>query len=516
MTYTYNLIDQPWIPCVSPDGIVKGYTLREVLSRSHDLRAVVGDTPLETASIYRLLLAVLHSALRGPATAREWHKIWQDASLDRPWLHDYLDQWKHRFDLFDKDHPFYQARDERAKPKSVISLVMNMVAGNNASLFDHHTEEDGAVLDVPKAARSLITGMTFGLAGLTGMEQKNTDCPWSRGIVFLLNGATLFEILTLNLSTSIVQKRIPITGQDQPSWEMDDPFTPERKIPFGYLDYLTWQNRRLLLIPEGDECCPTVSQFMTAPALRLDPEILDPMKHYRVDDKLGNLVLRFNEDRALWRDSAALMKLHNPVSARPPENFNAVASLALDYGYIPSSSMLQYLALGMANNKAKIEFIRQENLPLPIAYLQDDEIIGLLTDCLVQAERINQVIARAGLILGLGLIKPGEIDKPLEKLSKETKDNLRALTSHWGSDRVYWSALELPFMKLLENLPVQIEKAVLDWRKDLKQSAWAAIDYAVQQAAETPAVYKSTVHAHSYLGNKIKEILVEDQQEAIA
>ena len=515
MMYSFNLIEQPWIPCVQANGQVQELSLRQTLTRSREFVAMTGDTPLETAAIYRLLLAVLHSALRGPSNAKSWQKIWSAGTLDAPWLHEYLDQWKHRFDLFDPQRPFYQAADERARPKSIISLVMEMASGNNASLFDHHIESEGAVLSVAKAARVLVTAQTFGLCGLSGMEQKFTDCPWARGVIFLVSGDTLFDLLVLNLATAIVQQRIPVTGPDQPAWESDNPYLPDREVPLGYLDYLTWQNRRLLLIPEGEASAPTVSQFTFAPALRLSADVLDPMKHYRVDEKRGNLVLRFDEDRALWRDSAALFHLHSPAVAKPPENFFAIASLAADYGYLPSSSVLRFVALGMANDQAKIEFLRQEQLPLPLTYLQDDEIIGLLSDGLTRAEQTFRALQMAGKVLALGVISSKDADKNWKELDRNTKDRAASLYSHWGSDRVYWGALELPFFRLLEDLPKNREQALANWNTEVHQTAWMSLDQAVEQAGDTPVALKAAVKARSILGGKLKEIFDQTQKEVI-
>lgn len=108
MTYSFNLLDQPWIPCTDLDGRMEELSLRETLARAHELRAVQGDSPLETASLYRLLLAVIHSVLRGPKTPDEWAALWQARRFDINRFDDYFKKWHSRFDLFDKERPFYQ------------------------------------------------------------------------------------------------------------------------------------------------------------------------------------------------------------------------------------------------------------------------------------------------------------------------------------------------------------------------------------------------------------------------
>ena len=59
MTISFNLIDEPWIPCIL-DGTRVELGLRDVLAQAQQLREIRGDSPLETASLHRLLLAVLH------------------------------------------------------------------------------------------------------------------------------------------------------------------------------------------------------------------------------------------------------------------------------------------------------------------------------------------------------------------------------------------------------------------------------------------------------------------------
>ena len=81
----------------------------------------------------------------------------------------------------------------------------------------------------------------------------------------------------------------------------------------GYLDYLTWQNRRILYLPEQRAGDVIVRSMTMGPALRLDPSILDPMKNYRADEKLGLIAISFSENRVFWRDSATLFTFHDKM-----------------------------------------------------------------------------------------------------------------------------------------------------------------------------------------------------------
>ena len=135
MTYSFNLIDQAWIPCTHPDGRMEELSLRETLARAHDLRGIQCDSPLETASLYRLLLAVIHSVLRGPKTKGAWAELWNTKQFETSKFDAYFKKWQTRFDLFDKERPFYQIRGETMVEKSALLLTHGMSTANE--LFEH-------------------------------------------------------------------------------------------------------------------------------------------------------------------------------------------------------------------------------------------------------------------------------------------------------------------------------------------------------------------------------------------
>jgi len=517
MTYSFNLIEQPWIPCVDTEGSVIELSLRETLVQAHNLRSIAGDSPLETAALYRLLLAVLHSALRGPENAAAWNELWQAGKWEAPWLHDYLGTWKHRFDLFDPERPFYQARDDRVEAKSIISLVMDMVSGNNATLFDHHLEETGVLLFPPKAARVVVTAQTFGLAGFCNPKQKLTftDAPWTRGIIFFVESDNLFETLALNMLRydDKYPQDIPLTNDDDaPAWEMADPYSPQREIPQGYLDYLTWQNRRILIIPNGEMKQPSVANITVTPGLRLDASLLDPFKHFRKDDLRGMLPLRFSEDRVLWRDSSVLFHIHNPEHARPPSNFEWVANLA-DKNHIKQHQTLRLMALGMANDQAKIEFFHQEHMPLPLDYLENDKLVGMLTTALDCAEETRKSLWSAASWMAVLIVAPNSDGKNWKNINRVTKDQASQLYYHWAVERFYWSALELPFFTLLESLPDDSESALNVWETKVRRTAWNAMEKAAELAGENIPALKAAVRARSILGGSLKGLFPELEKE---
>lgn len=493
MTASFDLISQPWIPCVGQDGFPAELGLRDALVGAHDLHELGGESPLVTAALHRLLLVVLHRVF-GPEGYDAWYGLWQAGRFDPATLDAYFAQWRERFDLFHPVRPFYQAADERVKPKSLTSLVHDVASGNNATLFDHHTDEGGLTLRPAQAARFLLVAQAFGLAGLSGLPQKFTDGPCARGIIFLVQGDTLFETLLLNLLRYDEEHPLPRRPDDRPAWEMTDPFQDDRSTPRGYLDYLTWQNRRILLLPEATDDGVVIRQMTLAPGLRLGEGIADPMKPYRRDEKRGLLPLRFNEDRALWRDSATLLQLDAPESYAP-RAFVWLGALVGE-GYLPRGTR-RTLALGMANDQAKVEFYRTEHLPLPLAYLRDQQLVNSLrADVLGVAEDVARQLWGAARTMATFVLAP-QADS--ETAHQPIRDDMDRVMAPWGIERRYWSRLEVPFRLALEGLPERREETLAIWQQTLRHIAWGTFDGVTEDVETDPRALKAVVRGREQL-----------------
>ncbi len=495
MEVEFSLIDAPWIPCLRSDGQAVELGLRDTLVQAHELRELAGESPLVTAALYRLLLAVLHRVF-GPATYGEWGRLWEAGHWDAARLDVYLARWRHRFDLFDPERPFCQAPDERVKPKSVVSLIHDVASGNNPTLFDHHTEAEGIALTSAQAARMLVAAQAFGLCGTKGPTMQFTDAPCARGVIFLVQGETLVETLALNLVGYADDSPLPRRPDDRPAWERDDPFTPARSVPRGYLDYLTWQNRRILLLPEATTDGVVVRQVTIAPAMRLESDVLDPMKHYRRDEKRGPLPLPFTEGRALWRDSAVLFRLHDE-GYQPPRVFQWLAEL-VDEGYLEALQTRRYLALGMATKpgQAKVNFYRSERMPLPLIYLKKKELVDALNTALDMAEHAARQLWGATRTLATFILSPHADGSEARKPASE---DLNSLTDQWAVERDYWSRLEIPFRQTLVALPEDEEVALSTWRSVLLRTAWESFDRVARNLGTASQAFKAEVRARDQL-----------------
>ncbi|MHC1771731.1 MAG: type I-E CRISPR-associated protein Cse1/CasA [Flexilinea sp.] len=240
MEFTFNLIDQPWIPVIDLDERKQEKSLRKILTCSQEIRQISADLPHMNAAILRLLLVILYRSftVNGP---EDWQKLWDRKRFDETSLDNYFEKWRDRFDLFDIDHPFYQNRHPKAEMKAVNELLYQIAGGNHETLFDHNIEDRPIAISPKQAAQVLITAQAFSLGGLCNPSLKlvYTDAPCSRGSMFFLQGKNLFETLMLNLipyneSTPIGWKK---GAEDLPAWEIENVYESNRNVPNGYLDY---------------------------------------------------------------------------------------------------------------------------------------------------------------------------------------------------------------------------------------------------------------------------------------
>jgi CRISPR system Cascade subunit CasA len=318
----FNLVEQPFIPCLGRDGLVAEYGIRDLLIRAHELAEIRDASPLVTAALHRMLLAILHRVYEGPTNTAERLAIRRAGTFDAVRIAAYFDEWADRFNLFDERWPFYQRAGFRIDETSGMNrLSQELSCNNNPMLFDHTANGALLALSPSSAARAVIGTQVYAVGG--GVSRQGnaatkipnfTNGPLVAGAVVLVRGQSVFETLWLNLTTfDGSQKPIPSTVDDAPVWERatSEPHLDEPE-PFGYLDYLTWQSRTLCLHPEEADGQTIVRSVSFAQGRRLQSTkgITDPMMAYARRDKNDPLyAVRFNEFRDLWRESAALFQM---------------------------------------------------------------------------------------------------------------------------------------------------------------------------------------------------------------
>jgi CRISPR system Cascade subunit CasA len=509
MTYSFNLIDQPWIPCADLDGRMEEISLRETLARAHELRAVQGDSPLETASLYRLLLAVIHSVLRGPKTKEEWTALWQARRFDMSRFDDYFKKWHSRFDLFDEERPFYQFMGNDMVEKSALLLPHGMSTANE--LFEHQMVVETKPIDFSTAARMMLVGQYFGLGGLVYPGKPNlTRSPLLNGVSFLVEGDNLFETLLINCLQYDKHIPLPTLGTDEPTWEMETPFKP-RKDPNGYLDYLTWQNRKVLLIPNETN---QVKAMQIMRGLDLGKELEDPFKLYVKRDK-GWRFLPFTEERSLWRDSHTLIKRRDPNNIHPPKTIEWLALLLEETDCLKPNQIYRYMALGAGVHykDAKIYFYRHESMPLPLTYLVNEDLVSKLNDAMIRTEQVKSSLNKASFSFAKNFISPTADEK---NGRQPDMNDINKLLKHWGVEAHYWAKLEVPFNLFIVDLPADPESALDRWYEILQQTARDALTSAERMAGESANALKAAVRARGALEYQLNQLFQSQLQEAEA
>jgi CRISPR system CASCADE complex protein casA len=117
MPETFNLIDEPWIEVVDHDGKEYMISILDLLNRAENFRDFSHALGTVNFAILRVILAILYRSwdskeLRQLKYAiRHWQQKWNQNTLLDNEVQKYLKKWHHRFDLRDKNAPFFQVPD---------------------------------------------------------------------------------------------------------------------------------------------------------------------------------------------------------------------------------------------------------------------------------------------------------------------------------------------------------------------------------------------------------------------
>jgi len=294
---------------------------------------------------------------------------------------------------------------------------------------------------------------------------------------------------------------------------MEDPFE-DRKLPNGYIDYLTWQNRRVMLFPEQTGGQAMVTRVSMAPGLVLSAERRNPMHHYRIDEDASAKqspykVLRFTEGRALWRDSAVLFPSLKEKSERPISILWAEKLIA--YKILPKRK-LTLAAYGMSTDpgKSKVLFYRGDQFDFSDELLDHPELVNFLNQALERAEQVRRRLWIA-LNAMAGLLIAPESDQG--NAHRADPNQVKQLLAHWNTEGHYWQALELPFYQFLDDLPEQPQLAYDRWIQTLRTTAKKAFDETADAAGMNATTLKAAVRAKINLLSGLKKLDASSEEE---
>jgi CRISPR system Cascade subunit CasA len=454
MTISFNLIDKPFIPCVRLDGQTVEYGLRDALLKAHEIAELRDGSPLVTIALHRLLLAILHRCYWGPKTSAERVAIREDRCFNADRINAYFQKWVDRFDLFHSDYPFFQRPGySQTQPSSINRLVKESSRGNNAVLFDHATDDPPMTLTPAEAARAVITEQVFAYSAGRGKkgEPHTLDAPNGRAAAVFALGDTLFQTLWLNLTIyDGDEKPIACDEGDGPIWERT-PIPPyeDSNTSRGYLDYLTWQSRTIRLHPEtdGDRIVIRRVSYSQGRVWKQVAGFYDPFTAYERVPDVGDRAVQLRENRDLWRDSAAFFQFGETDQFRGPTCLRTLGNLVSE-GQLSASERYRVMVAGarVKSGQPNLIFWRHETLPLPLAYLDNVQLVESLKWVLALAEVVaDEALHKAAWAAAANWLTPNAEMKP-------DKDRVRDVINSFAPERLYWSRLERPFRELLVRL----------------------------------------------------------------
>jgi len=520
VTPSFDLVSEAWIPCLMRNGAASELGIRDVLAQAPDIRSILDPSPVVTVCLHRLLLAILHRNF-GPKSHEAWAEIWRKRGWDHEVLESYFTKHRDRFDLFHPTQPFFQVPqlepklDEKSPGYELSSLAKHYLsAGSSATLFDHTVAT--RPFSPAQAARLVVALQSFFLGGLVsrlkGEGPSAEGGPLSKGAAVLVEGDTLFETLMLNLLIYDPPSGQPFAVQqasDRPAWEQETCGEATERRPLGYLDYLTWPSMRVRLMPEMEDGRLVVRWMITAAGTRLSKDgLLEPQFAYNMNRKKNPgpkdepwLPVRLRPDKALWRDSTALLvaapERTGALRSKPPEACRLVARL-IEGGLLPTSTRFRLAIFGLGNDRAKVDFWRHESMPAPAALLVDPEAASLLEEAVSLAERVGGVLSFAILPeAASGRDKTTESDKTRELPPSVLAACLAA----------YWSALDGPFLGFLGELPESRYEALRSWALCLRSYARKALDMAVERLGSSATALKQGTKARGRLEGQLARLV---------
>lgn len=438
----FSLIDAPWILVRIQDGDIHEVSVRDVFRDAEKIVGIVGEIPTQTFAITRLLLAILHAALR-PVEEPDavWRLLWES---DDPLLiavEGYLERYRDRFDLLDPVQPFYQVAG-LSTTSGEASALDKLIADvpNGEPFFTTRIKSGTERISFAEAARWLVHCQAFDPSGIKsgaiGDERAKGGKGYPIGTAWagslgglLIEGKNLRETIMLNLALGDGEGEPFATG-DIPVWERSalGPGEEERSLPQGPADLYTWPSRRMRLVHDGHEVSGVVISNGDPLKAQLVQGIhnLEPMTAWRRSETQEKVLksegriympLPHRPERSMWRGLSAFFphavreeQYKNGSKNLPALTFVWVGRMS-DRGTLPRE-LLRTRAIGMeyGSQSATVAEIIDDSLTM------DSILLGqrgkYLADLAIGAvEQTDAAVSQLGaLARNLALAKGGSED----------------------------------------------------------------------------------------------------------
>ena len=408
----FNLVDNPWIPCKFIDGTKTLVSFKELFNNAGKIEDIDSDNPLVNGSLFRLLIAIIHRAINGPAEIVAWNDLWSNDEFQQDILliiNSYLEKWYDRFFVFHKEYPFYQVSDlNETKVTTIAILAPQLASGANATLFNHCTDKYPMKISIDKAIRWVIAIQNFALGGLntpydsvrfTDCRKNNksaTGAPLAQAALVIIIGKTLYKTLLLNLHRYNTLKNIPykISGDDKPIWERNTYTLPEERMPNGLVDWLTYQPRAIKLVHENGEDYIKKAILMVGEKLpktehRRNFETMVGFKKIKKSKgKDPFTAINFTSQKAVWRDINVLLQI-NEDQIRP-KTMNWISDLI--FKKVLNLDYFSLQLFGAISSQASFLQFKYESLPFNPQRLHDNKFMNNLNENLQYVEDVGKTI----------------------------------------------------------------------------------------------------------------------------
>ena len=347
----YDLRFEPWIPVERLDGTTDVVSIRDALVDAHQIRHLTSEIPGEGLALLRLLLALVYcinyelEEVGEKQKKERWEKLRSRGYFEADQIDEYLADYPHEFDLFDNEHPFYQIPGLTymgEKEFDSVSELMLDVPKPEKFLFSMRSPEHLGSLPFDLAARYLVVSQAYNAAGIKSPVVGNTSAKSGKAYApkgalgtgwcgalggIYLEGQSLFETLLLNFVLFLSNVSV-VAPDDYAPWEREVPSADTcQREPTGPVDLLTWQSRRIRLVPseDGSCVCGVIISYgdVLIPANKQRFEMMTGWRESKQQQKkLGTATMPLmpvapDTARALWRGLPSLLALADEGKLRP-------------------------------------------------------------------------------------------------------------------------------------------------------------------------------------------------------
>ncbi|MBC7928618.1 MAG: type I-E CRISPR-associated protein Cse1/CasA [Bryobacteraceae bacterium] len=441
---TYSLLYEPWIP-VRKSGRLAQVGLIALFKNWESIQDVSAANPPRQIALYRFLIAIVHAALRGPRSASAYQQLWEQDDLGTQ-IYTYLEKWAERFDLQHPERPFLQSPD--------IAGSVGETAIGKAVYQDANTPiiwfkpGDTPWLTAADAAQELLRMQSLELGGRKSDLVTAGPGRWTQGRHVFPSGTCLRETLLLNLAEYEPE------DTDLPVWESQTPIGSGERYPKGYLDWLTFCERRILLSWAGDRA----THLRLASGWKPDPLAnvnFDHHQAFRLTDS-GWFPKPLSPERQVWEDSEAL--LHTVVEQRErPKIFNWLIQTVglLD----PQPVRILGFAHAGGTQAAKPVHWVDDALAIPEAVLEDVDVWRWVEEALALARDFGKVFG------SVTVKRAGErLDRGTQKILIAQMPTLQAAMHTYIAQKFPRLMLDVADQK-------QAPAVLKRWRQELRQHA---------------------------------------------